>query len=148
MAAWASWSEPISTNPNPFDRPVSRSMMTCADTTAPYGVNMSCNWESVTPQLRFPTYNFLPTTNSRGPVPAALMDRLPAPDRRAGGTDERAGESSAMTPVSTDGSNGRSASLDGMTGPSIVVNFIRPKAGSRQDSARILGTRRTAFAPR
>ena len=31
MAAWASWSVPISTKPKPFERPVSRSMMTWAD---------------------------------------------------------------------------------------------------------------------
>jgi hypothetical protein len=30
MAAWASWSLPISTKPKPFERPVSRSMMTWA----------------------------------------------------------------------------------------------------------------------
>jgi hypothetical protein len=35
MAAWASWSEPISTKPNPFERPVSRSAMICADCTVP-----------------------------------------------------------------------------------------------------------------
>src|SRR5438105_2822114 len=37
MAAWASWSVVISTNPNPFDRPVSRSVMSWARWTLPSG---------------------------------------------------------------------------------------------------------------
>ena len=49
IAAWASWSLVISTNPNPLDRPVSRSMMTCADFTAPCGVNICSRAPSVTP---------------------------------------------------------------------------------------------------
>ena len=40
MAALASWSVLISTKPKPFDRPVSRSMMTCADSTVPKGANI------------------------------------------------------------------------------------------------------------
>ena len=35
MAACASWSLPISTKPKPFERPVSRSMITCAERTEP-----------------------------------------------------------------------------------------------------------------
>ena len=42
MAACASASLPISTKPNPFDRPVSRSMITWADTTLPCGANICC----------------------------------------------------------------------------------------------------------
>jgi hypothetical protein len=49
MAAWASWSEPISTNPNPLDRPVSRSMMTWADSTVPNGSNIFSRSPFVTP---------------------------------------------------------------------------------------------------
>ena len=49
MAAWASWSLPISTNPNPLDRPVSRSMMTCADCTVPCSPNICSSVASVTP---------------------------------------------------------------------------------------------------
>ena len=42
--AWASWSVFISTKPNRLDRPVSRSMMTWADSTLPCGANI---WSSV-----------------------------------------------------------------------------------------------------
>src|SRR3954463_10266142 len=63
IAAWASWSEPISTNPNPFDRPVSRSWMACAVWTAPSAPTISRSWSSVTPYPRLPTYNFFPTVS-------------------------------------------------------------------------------------
>jgi hypothetical protein len=49
MAALASWSVPISTNPNPFERPVSRSLMTWADSTLPNGANICSKALSVTP---------------------------------------------------------------------------------------------------
>ncbi len=39
IADWASASEPISTKPKPFERPVSRSIMTFAELTTP-------NWEN------------------------------------------------------------------------------------------------------
>ena len=49
MAAWASWSLPISTKPKPLERPVSRSMITCADSTVPYGSNICCKSLLLTP---------------------------------------------------------------------------------------------------
>src|SRR6266851_4311923 len=60
MAAWASWSLPISTKPNPLERPVSRSMITCADCTAPWAPNICWRSLSPTPNAKLPTYNFLP----------------------------------------------------------------------------------------
>jgi len=48
MAAWASASLPISTKPKPLERPVSRSMMTCADCTEPCASNICCRSLSVT----------------------------------------------------------------------------------------------------
>src|SRR5947209_6544254 len=64
MAAWASWLEPISTKPKPFERPVSRSMMTWADCTVPCGANIASRSASVTPYARLPTYNFAATRAS------------------------------------------------------------------------------------
>jgi len=55
MAAWASWSEDISTKAKPFDRPVSRSMMTWADRTVPCCPNRADTSESVAPNVRLPT---------------------------------------------------------------------------------------------
>ena len=49
MAAFASWSLDISTKPKPLERPVSRSMMTCADWTVPCAANICSSWLSVTP---------------------------------------------------------------------------------------------------
>ena len=43
MAACASASLPISTKPKPFERPVSRSIMTLADVTVPNCANACCN---------------------------------------------------------------------------------------------------------
>jgi hypothetical protein len=48
MAAWASASEPISTNPNPFDRLVSRSTMIWALWTVPKVVNNASRSDSLT----------------------------------------------------------------------------------------------------
>ena len=45
MAACASASLPISTKPKPFERPVSRSIITFADVTVPKG-EKACNNES------------------------------------------------------------------------------------------------------
>ena len=39
IAACASGSDPISTKPKPFERPVSRSIMTLAELTVPYWAN-------------------------------------------------------------------------------------------------------------
>src|SRR2546425_1037695 len=49
MAACASASEPISTKPKPFERPVSRSIMTLADVTVPNWPNACCRSSSRTP---------------------------------------------------------------------------------------------------
>src|SRR5439155_20106989 len=89
MAAWASWSLFISTNPNPFDRPVSRSVMSWARWTLPYGANSSCSWDSVTSNDRFPTYNFLPTVSHlTGPCgPETDGARPEWPGARAGRTN-------------------------------------------------------------
>src|SRR5437870_1623098 len=46
MAACASASEPISTKPKPFERPVSRSIMTLADVTVPNWPNACCRESS------------------------------------------------------------------------------------------------------
>src|ERR1700688_2299960 len=61
MAAWACSLESISTKPKPFERPVSRSMMTWADWTVPCGTNRVCRSLSVVPYDRLPTYNLLAT---------------------------------------------------------------------------------------
>src|SRR5262249_19033992 len=74
MAAIAS-SAPsaISTKPKPRDRPVSRSMMTCARVTVPYWENASWRSSEVVPKGRLPTYKFLlMVTHSRPPHRAAL----------------------------------------------------------------------------
>src|SRR5262249_47796866 len=42
------------------ERPVSRSMMTCADSTLPKGSKSFSKSLSVTSNVRLPTYNFLP----------------------------------------------------------------------------------------
>src|SRR5215831_17630157 len=60
MAAWASCSVFISTKPKPLERPVSRSMITCADSTVPCASNIFDRSLSVTPYPRLPTYSFLP----------------------------------------------------------------------------------------
>src|SRR3972149_2782860 len=49
----------ISTNPKPRDRPVSRSEITCARATVPYGENTSRRSSAVVLKGRFPTYKFL-----------------------------------------------------------------------------------------
>src|SRR5262249_33748482 len=61
IAACPSCGLDISTNPNPFERPVSRSTMTCADSTVPNGSNIACRSESLTLYGRLPTYNFFAT---------------------------------------------------------------------------------------
>src|SRR5262249_1274284 len=61
MAACASASEPISTNPNPFERWVSRSAMTWALSTVPNGENSASSSDSLTLKVRLPTNSFLPT---------------------------------------------------------------------------------------
>ena len=48
MAACASASVPISTKPKPFERPVSRSIMTLADVTVPNCANAACSDSSRT----------------------------------------------------------------------------------------------------
>ena len=48
MAACASWSLLISTNPNPLERPVSRSMITWAESTVPWAANRSSRSLSLT----------------------------------------------------------------------------------------------------
>src|SRR5688572_24034461 len=55
------WSAPadISTNAKPRDRPVSRSVTTWADSTAPNSPNASRRSSAVVPKGRLPTYNFL-----------------------------------------------------------------------------------------
>ena len=60
MAACASGSEPISTKPKPFERPVSRSIMTLADDTVPYCANACWRSSSRTLYERLPTYSLLP----------------------------------------------------------------------------------------
>src|SRR5712692_5746953 len=69
MAAWASASLPISTKPKPLERPVSRSMMTCADATVPCGSKVRCKSLSVNEYGRLPTYNFLPMRASTKETP-------------------------------------------------------------------------------
>src|SRR5271165_1039635 len=61
MAACACSPLSISTKPKPFERPVSRSMMTWADCTVPCGPNRFCRSLSVVPYDRLPTYTFLAT---------------------------------------------------------------------------------------
>ncbi len=48
MADWASASEPISTKPKPLLRPVSRSEITSALSTLPYGVKICSRSELLT----------------------------------------------------------------------------------------------------
>ena len=49
----------ISTKPKPRERPVSRSIMTCALITVPNGAKAVCRSSSVVVKGRFPTYRFL-----------------------------------------------------------------------------------------
>jgi hypothetical protein len=58
IAAFASSSELISTNPNPLDLLVNLSMMTVADTTVPACENDCFKESSVTEYGKPPTYNF------------------------------------------------------------------------------------------
>src|SRR5262249_20227018 len=98
MAAWASWSLPISTKPKPLDRPVSRSMMTWADCTVPCGANSCSSAASVTSNVRFPTYNFLPICELlKGPPPDSAEEgqvtertRTIPPAARCGGNCQMA----------------------------------------------------------
>src|SRR5262249_59579772 len=60
VAACASCSVFISTKPKTLERPVSRSMITCADSTVPCASNIFDRSLSVTPYPRLPTYSFLP----------------------------------------------------------------------------------------
>jgi hypothetical protein len=55
MASAASFSVDISTKPKPLLRPVSRSTMTCADSTWPACVNISLRLSSLAENGRFPT---------------------------------------------------------------------------------------------
>src|SRR5688500_15614268 len=61
---------------------------------------MSVSCESVTPQLRLPTYSFLPTTNSPAArSPAATGFSFPRGTARRGRTNWRVGEPPLATPV-------------------------------------------------
>src|ERR1039457_4706179 len=76
MAACASGSEPISTKPKPFERPVSRSIMTFAELTVPYCANACCRSSSRMLYERLPTYSLLPM----GELPSCSyrdLERLP-----------------------------------------------------------------------
>src|SRR5512143_3537632 len=64
IAFWASTWLVISTNPKPFDVPVSRSVITAADTTVPACANNVRSSSSVVVYDRFPTYNLASMTNS------------------------------------------------------------------------------------
>src|SRR2546428_295512 len=57
MAFCASAFDPISTNANPLERPVSRSMITVTDSTAPDCSNRVRRSSSVVAYDRFPTYS-------------------------------------------------------------------------------------------
>jgi hypothetical protein len=57
MARSASSGEDISTNPNPRDRPVSRSVMTAAESTPPYLANVSRRRSVEVENERPPTNN-------------------------------------------------------------------------------------------
>ena len=59
IAFWASSSVDISTNPNPFERPLMRSWIIAADSTVPACANASCNELSVVSYDKPPIYNFL-----------------------------------------------------------------------------------------
>src|SRR5215469_15004362 len=73
MAESAASSEAISTKPNPLERFVARSIMTCELSTWPASENASCKSWSVTVQARFPTYNLRPIAFS--PAPSKLFAR-------------------------------------------------------------------------
>src|SRR6516162_7925477 len=60
----ASWRWAATRKPKPLDRPVSRSMMTCADWTVPCAANSCSSALLVTSKDKFPTYNFLPIDGS------------------------------------------------------------------------------------
>src|SRR2546425_3467158 len=51
-------SSSMTTNPNPFERPESRSVMILTDSTVPHCVNVSVMEISVVWNDKFPTYNF------------------------------------------------------------------------------------------
>src|ERR1017187_2944823 len=74
MAACASGSEPISTKPKPFERPVSRSIMTFAELTVPYCANACCRSSSRMLYERLPTYSLLPM----GELPSCSLPRFGA----------------------------------------------------------------------
>ena len=65
----ASAPSPISTNPKPRDRPVSRSDMTCAWVTCPCWPNSCSRSSDVVLNGRFPTYRFFATPHPRGAKP-------------------------------------------------------------------------------
>jgi len=64
MAAWAAPPSAKVTNPNPRDRPVSRSVMTLASTTSPKRPKASRSPSSLVSQLRPPTKSLLPIFSS------------------------------------------------------------------------------------
>jgi hypothetical protein len=70
MARSASCSLPISTNPNPRDRPVSRSVMTAADWTGPKRANASRS-----PSVE--VVNASPPTNSLTGMRTLLSSQVP-----------------------------------------------------------------------
>src|SRR5690606_36459739 len=55
MARRASFDEAISTKPKPRERPVSRSVTTCALVTWPCSANRRSSWDESVSNVRFPT---------------------------------------------------------------------------------------------
>src|SRR5438034_8863873 len=78
MAFWASPSSFISTNPNPRDRPVSRSVITWARVTVPCWPNSCSRSSDVVLNGRFPTYRFFATPHPRGATPRVLRNKRQA----------------------------------------------------------------------
>src|SRR5262245_47429913 len=75
----------ISTNPNPRDRPVSRSVITWARVTVPCCANSCSRSSDVVLNGRFPTYRFFATPHPRGATPRDTTERTSGRPRRPGG---------------------------------------------------------------
>src|SRR5262249_39230252 len=91
MAFWASPFEAISTNPKPRERPVSRSVMTDADSQVPTSANSASRSALVVSKDRFPTNSFLPMISLLLPPSPGGMIASQLYEREAEGEKRRRG---------------------------------------------------------
>src|SRR6516162_7726733 len=91
MAFWASAFEAISTNPKPRERPVSRSVMTDADSHVPTSANSASRSALVVSKDRFPTNSFFPMISLLLPPPGEHTNRVAIVRARSRRRERRSG---------------------------------------------------------